>query len=132
MHVDEICHAIAIRIGSNYLDNYDIPKISTLLECCQGLVTVDKGASTLRLIHFTLQEHHCTHVELSDRTHSTMVEIRLTYLNFHHIKDLPASQRPDPANILEHLTLTLIVLVYYGTKHFLELPMRADFKCPAP
>ena len=66
LQVDEICHAIAIRIGSNDLDNDDIPVISTLLGCCQGLVTMDQGSSTLRLIHFTLKEYLCTHPDLFD------------------------------------------------------------------
>ena len=39
LQVDEICHALAIRIGSNDLDRNDIPTISTLLGCCQGLAT---------------------------------------------------------------------------------------------
>ena len=74
LQVDEICHAVAIRIGSNDLDNDDIPTISTLLDCCQGLVTVDTGSSTVRLIHFTLLEHLCTHPDLFNRAHSTMAE----------------------------------------------------------
>ena len=94
LQVDEICHAPAIRIGSNNLDNDDIPTISTLLGCCQGLVTVDKGASTVRLIHFTLQEHLCTHPSLFDRAHSTMAEACLTYLNFQCVNDLSASPSP--------------------------------------
>ena len=52
--MDEVCHDIVIRIGSNHLDNDEILTISTLLDCCQGLVTVDKGGSTVRLIHVTL------------------------------------------------------------------------------
>ena len=87
LKVDEICHAVAIRIGSNNLHNDDIPTISTLLDCCQGLVTVDKGTSTVRLIHFTLQEHLRTHPDLFDRAHATMAETCLTYLNFQTIKD---------------------------------------------
>jgi len=46
--------AVAIRIGSNDLDYDNIPEISTLLDCCQGLAAIDKGTSTIRLIHFTL------------------------------------------------------------------------------
>ena len=96
LQVDELCHAIAIRIGSNDLDHDDIPAISTLLDCCQGLVTVDKGGSTVRLIHFTLQEHLRTHPDLFDRADSTMAETCLTYLNFQHVKDLPAGSSPYP------------------------------------
>ena len=96
LQVDELCHAIAIRIGSNDLDNDDVPTISTLLGCCQGLVTVDKGASTVRLIHFTLQEHLCTHPDIFDGAHSTIAETCLTYLNFQHLKDTPPGLCPDP------------------------------------
>jgi len=113
LQVDEICHAIAIRIGLNDLDNDDIPSISTLLDCCQGLVTVDQSTSTVRLIHFTLKEHLCTHAELFDRAHSTMAETCLTYLNFQRIKDLPAGPPPDPRDtpFLECSSL------YWGTRH---------------
>ena len=107
LQVDEICHATAIRIGSNDLNGDDIPAISTLLDCCQGLVTVDKGASTVRLIHFTLKEYLCTKPDLFDRAHSKMAETCLTYLNFQHVKDLSASPSPHPPNtpFLEYSSL---------------------------
>ena len=107
LRVDEICHATAIRIGSNDLNSDDIPAISTLLDCCQGLVTVDKGASTVRLIHFTLKEYLCTKPDLFDRAHSTMAETCLTYLNFQHVKDLSASPSSHPPNtrFLEYSSL---------------------------
>ena len=121
LQVDEICHAIAIRIETNDLDNDDIPTLSTLLDCCQGLVTLDKGASTVRLVHFTLQEHLCTHPGLFDRAHSVMAEICLTYLNFQHIKDLPTDQLLDfrDTPFLEYSSL------YWGTHMRIEISDRA-------
>ena len=121
LQVDELCHAIAIRIGSNDLDNDDIPTISTLLDCCQGLVTVDKGGSTVRLIHFTLQEHLCTHPNFFDAAHSTMAETCLTYLNFQRFKDLPAPPSPGPRDtpFLEYSSL------HWGTHMRRELSDRA-------
>ena len=117
LQVDEICHAIAIRIGSNGLDNDDIPTLSTLLDCCQGLVTLDKGALTVRLVHFTLQEHIRTRPGLFDRAHSAMAEICLTYLNFQHIKELPAGPSLDPRDtpFLEYSSL------YWGTHMRMEI-----------
>ena len=117
LQVDELCHAVAIRIGSNDPHDDDIPRISTLLDCCQGLVTVDKSSSTVRLIHFTLQEHLCTHPNIFDRAHSTMAETCLTYLNFQHIKDLPAGPSSDPRDtpFLEYSSF------YWGTHMRLEL-----------
>jgi len=43
LQVHGLCHAIAIRIGSNDLDGDSIPAISTMLSCSQGLVTMEKG-----------------------------------------------------------------------------------------
>ena len=116
LQVDELCHAVAIRTGSNDLDTDDVPTISTLLDCCQGLVTVDKGASIVRLIHFTLQEHLCSHPDIFDGAHSTMAETCLTYLKFQHIKDLPADQPSNPRDtpFLEYSSL------YWGTHMRLE------------
>ena len=122
LQVDEMCQAIAIRIGSNHLDNDDIPTILTLLDCCQGLVTVDMGGSTVRLIHFTLQEHLCTHPDIFDRAHSTIAETCLTYLNFQHLRDLPARPPPNPRSIpfLEYSSL------HWGTHMRIELSDRAE------
>ena len=122
LQVEEICHAIAIGIGSNDLNSDDIPTISTLMDCCQGLVTVDKGASTARLIHFTLQEHLRSHPDLFDRVHSMMAETCLTYLNFQHVKDLPVRSSPDPRDtpFLEYSSL------YWGTHMRIELSDRAE------
>jgi len=119
--VDEICHAIAIRIGSNDLHNDDTPTISTLLDCCQGLVTVDKGASTVRLIHFTLQEHLRTHPDLFDRAHATIAETCLTYLNFQTVKDLSTGKFHDLRDtpFLEYSSL------YWGIHMRMEFSDRA-------
>ena len=107
LQVDEICHAIAAQIGSNGLDSDDIPAISTLLGFCQGLAIIDKGTSTVRLIHSTLQEYLCTHPDLINRAHSTMAEICLTYLSLQHIKDLSAGLSFDPRStpFLEYSSL---------------------------
>jgi len=57
LSADELCHALAIELGSTDLNAGNIPSISTLVGCCQGLIAVDKEASTVRLIHFTLREY---------------------------------------------------------------------------
>jgi len=57
LRADELCHALVVQLGSKDFDVGNIPSMSTLVNCCQGLITVDKDASTVRLIHFTLQEY---------------------------------------------------------------------------
>ena len=121
LEADEICSAVSIRIGSNDLNNDDIPEISILLGCCQGLATIEKGTSTIRLIHFTLQEYLRTHPDLLGRAHSIIAETCLTYLNFQHLKDLSVGPFPDRRSepFLEYSSL------YWGTHMRMELSDRA-------
>ena len=95
LKVDELCHALGVEIGSADLDGDNVPSIGTLLSCCQGLVAADKEASTLRLIHFTLQEHLRAHPELFGRAHAAMAETCLSYLNSHQVKALSTNPSPD-------------------------------------
>jgi len=107
---DELCHALAVEIGSPNLNADNVPSIGTLLSCCQGLVVVDKKASTVRLIHFTLQEYLKARVELFGAAHATMAETCLSYLNSQEVKALSAGPPPDlrSAPFLEYSS------VYWG------------------
>jgi len=107
LKVVELCHALAVEIGSPNLHPDDVPSIGTLLFCCQGLVTVDKEASTVRLIHITLQEYLRDHPELFGTVHSTMAETCLSYLNSQQVKALVTSPSPDiqSTHFLEYSSL---------------------------
>ena len=96
LQVDELCHALAVEIGSVDFNTGNVPSISTLVSCCRGLITVDKEASTVRLVHLTLQEYLSAHHDvLFNRPHSTMAELCLTYLNFRQVKALLTVVSPD-------------------------------------
>ena len=92
---DELCHALAVEIGSPDVNSDNVPSIGTLLSCCQGLVVVDRKASVVRLIHFTLQEYLRAHPKLFGTTHSTMAETCLSYLNSQQVKALSIIPSPD-------------------------------------
>jgi len=95
LKVDELCHALAVEIGSPNLDTDNVPSIGTLLACCQGLFVVEKEAFTVRLIHLTLQEHLRAQPDLFDATHSAIAETCLSYLNSQQVKALSTSPSPD-------------------------------------
>jgi len=95
LRADELCHALAVQLRSADFDADNIPSISTLVNCCQGLITVDKEASTVRLIHFTLQEYLSSHPDIFSSPHSAMAEICLTYLNSKQAKVLWTAPSPD-------------------------------------
>jgi len=110
LQANEVCHALAVQLGSTDFDARNIPSMSTLLNCCQGLITVDKEASTVRLIHFTLQEYLSAHSDLFIKPHSAMAEICLTYLNSQQVKAISTAHFPDTQNepFLEYCS------VYWG------------------
>ena len=114
---DELCHALGVEIGSQNLNRDAVPSRGTLLACCQGLVVVNREASTIRLIHFTLQEYLRAHPGIFGTTHSTIAETCLSYLNSQQVKALSASPTPNFQNtpFLEYSSL------YWGVHAKMEL-----------
>ena len=93
----ELCHALAVEVGTTDLNIHNIPSIRTLLSCTLGLVTIDEQESTVRLVHYTLQEYLAAHPNLFTATHSMMAEICLTYLHFRSICELPTTLHTIPS-----------------------------------
>ena len=85
----ELCHALGVGIGAEDLSIENVPSIRNLLGYTLGLATIDEEASTLRLLHFTLQEYLGQHPTLFVTAHSIMAEICLTYLNSRLVRALP-------------------------------------------
>jgi len=103
LRVQELRHALGVEIGSENLDPENIPALQTLLGSCLGLVTVEASSSTVRLVHFTLQEHLLSDLTLFHNPHSTIAEVCLTYLNFGCLWDLPTSiSDPQMMPLLEY------------------------------
>ena len=88
LKTEEICHALGVELESTELDHENIPALRTLLASSLGLVTVEVSSFTLRLVHFTLQEHLLSDPTLFHSPHSTIAEVCLTYLNFQCVRDL--------------------------------------------
>ena len=64
--------------------------ITTLVSCCQRLITVDKDELNVQLIHFTLREYLSVHPDIFSTPHLAMAEICLTYLNSEQVRALSA------------------------------------------
>ena len=121
LQVDELRHALAVEIGVADFDSENAPSIGALLGCCQGLITVDKEASTVRVIHFTVQEYLCAHHDLFSNPHSAIAEACLTYLNSPQVKNLSSHPLPD------HLVMPFLKYSsrYWGTHAKKELSSHA-------
>ena len=84
----ELCHALGVELGSVDLDLENVPTLRTILASSLGLVTVEVSSSTVRLVHFTLQEHLLSDPTVFHSPHSTIAEVCLTYLNFGRVRNL--------------------------------------------
>jgi len=96
---EELCHALAVEIGSTDVDPNNVPALRTLVASCLGLVTVEASSSTVRLVHFTLKEHLLGNPTLFHSPHSTIAEVCLTYLNFGSVRDLSPTLRSAPSTM---------------------------------
>ncbi|RPA97752.1 hypothetical protein L873DRAFT_1809172, partial [Choiromyces venosus 120613-1] len=105
LQLDELLQALAVEKGSTELNPKRISSVEILLSCCLGLITFDKEASRVRLIHFSLQEYLYTRPDVFPSAHSTIAETCLTYLNFPHIKDLSHSLDSSPPPFLTYFSL---------------------------
>jgi len=91
LRIDELCHALAVDTEAMDLDSENIRPQETVIGSCLGLVVVDNQTSTLRLIHYTLQEHLSRSGTLSN-AHKTLAETCLAYLNYEWVKRLRADR----------------------------------------
>ena len=110
LRANELSHALGVEIGSTDLDAESVPALRTLVSSCLGLVTVEVSSSTVRLVHFTLQEHLSRDPTLFSNPHSTISEVCLTYLNFRCIRDLSPTldSAPEATPLLQYAS------VYWG------------------
>ena len=87
LDTSELCHALGVKIGSPDLSIESIPTIGTLLACSLGLITVEASSSTVRLVHFSLQEYLSDNPSLFQSPHTMIAEVCLTYLNFQCVRE---------------------------------------------
>ena len=99
LRTEELCHALGVEIGSADLDPKNVPVLRTLQSSCLSLVTVETSSSTVRLVHFTLQEYLLSNPTLFRNPHSTIAEVCLTYLNFGSVCDLSPTLDSAPSTM---------------------------------
>ena len=79
LRAQEPFYAVEVEIGSAALDPENVPPLPTLLASFLGLVRSEPPSSTVRLVQFTLQEHHLSRdPTLFHSPHSAVTEVCLT------------------------------------------------------
>ena len=109
LQIDELCYALVVETGTTDLDPENIRPQDTVLGSCLGLAVVDKETSTVRLIHYTLQEY-ISRPSILPGAHKTLGQTCLTYLNYDQVKGLSANN----ALILGGLTFLEYSFLHWG------------------
>jgi len=121
LKTDELCHALAVELGSEDFNSGNVPSISTLVSYSQGLITVDKETSAVRLIHLTVKEYLSARSDIFNRAHAAIAETCLTYLISKQVKALSA----DPSALPHDKPFLGYCSVYWGVHAKRELSNRA-------
>ena len=87
LKLKEIQHALAVEKGETDLDFDNIPSREVLLDCCLGLLIVDEETSTVRFVHYSVEEffreYSSTYFSNGNKE---VAQICLTYLNFNEVR----------------------------------------------
>jgi len=118
----ELCQALGVERGEADQNSWNILAIETVLRCSLGLVTIEASSSTVRLVHFTLQEHLSNASSLFHSPHSIMAEICLTFLNFQCVRDLSTTLDSPPGAVF----FVGYASCYWGTHARKGLGQRAE------
>ena len=81
--VAELSEALAVKPGNVSLNPRRRPSPNMMIECCMGLVTVDWESSSIRLVHYALQEFFQNQrEEIFPSGEEELAEVCITYLFF--------------------------------------------------
>ncbi|KAF4635819.1 hypothetical protein G7Y89_g2285 [Cudoniella acicularis] len=98
LSIDELLEACAVRDGDSDLNKRGFPSRSTFLDCCLGLAIIENETSTVRLVHFSLQEYFNRKKQILNQPildhHDAIARACLTYLMFRSVTaEMDTSQR---------------------------------------
>jgi hypothetical protein len=109
--INELLCSLAIQGGDTCFNWRGIPIRETLLNCCHGLAVIDQETSTVRLVHYSLEEHLLQQNKIFNLSkaqwHSKIAGTCLTFLNFP-----PLTAR----EVLEQSHTTVTILHYAATQ----------------
>ena len=113
LRVDELCHALATKLGDTELDRDKLLSPRSIIEICLGLIVLDEESSTFRLVHYTLRDYLLTRgsqLVLQEETHITRV--LLTYLCFDEASDSDTGLNPMERGVFQRLSPHFPLLGY--------------------
>ena len=102
LDVSELSDALSVKSGQTTSSPKHRPSPSIMLECCQGLVSVDLNADRIHLAHYSIQEYLMKNSKsLFDDAQINLGSIALTYLRFDDFRNGPVAHEADVQDRIE-------------------------------
>ena len=88
LRVEELQQALAIDPEDTSLDADNYASVKHMVECCLGLATIDEESSSIRLVHYSVQEYLQEHkAKIFPDAEQAITETCLTFLSFSDFAD---------------------------------------------
>lgn len=95
LEMNALVCSLAVKDGDSHFNPRGMPIRETLLNCCHGLVVMDRETSTVRLVHYSLQEYLLQQKKIFDLSEEQWhSKIACTCLTFLKISPLITSTSP--------------------------------------
>lgn len=112
--VEELRQALAVEPGEDELDSENMPDEDILTSVCEGLVTIDRTSSVVRLVHYTTQEYfERMRRQLFPSAQQDMIATCLTYLSLRNFQD-PCTTDEQLGQRLHEMPLLSYASRYWG------------------
>ncbi len=83
LSVEELRQALATEVGEIQFDEDNLLQSKYIIDCCFGLVVIEEESSTVRLVHYTLQDFlQSRHQQRLVSDENEITKVCLTYLCF--------------------------------------------------
>lgn len=113
--VAELSEAMAVKPGNTSLNPRRRPSQEMMIECCIGLVTVDRESSSIRLVHYALQEFfRDQREELFPSGEDQIADICIGYLFFDDLGRGCCEAEAEIVRLLKDFPLLRYASNYWG------------------
>ena len=115
LDVAELSDALSVKPGQTTINPNYRPSPSIMLDCCQGLVTVDPKAARIHLAHYSIQEYLVKHSEsLFPDAETNLGTTSLTYLMFEYFRTGPLEYEEDIEYRIEKHPFSTYAAQFWG------------------
>ncbi|OBT73030.1 hypothetical protein VF21_07727 [Pseudogymnoascus sp. 05NY08] len=113
--VTDLSDAASVKLNQTTGSTKHCPSAKTMIECCQGLVTIDRESTIIRFAHYAVQEYLIEHTNtLFSRAEASLAETCLTYLLFDTFKQGPCVDKDTLKFRIESNTFLTYAARFWG------------------